>query len=157
MRLPQLTVEATLLATLLTGCGDQSAPTGPSAGNGVIKPPLPSLASAPVIGVSPTQLHFLVYAFRPTYNPPKQTLTITNLGGRTLTWTARDNASWLKEGPTSGTAPATVAVRVDRSAIPIGVNGYRPQNLWGAITISAVGASNTPVTVPVWLSISYVH
>jgi hypothetical protein len=146
-----------LLATLLTGCGAESTPTGVSGEATVTGPPPPRLTAAPVIGISPTRLHFLVYAFRPLYEPPAQTVKITNLGGRTLTWTARDNAYWLKEGSTSGTAPSTLRVRADRSAIPIGINGYRPQNLWATITISAVGASNTPVTVPVWLSISYLH
>lgn len=157
MRSPRMTLAALLLATLLAGCGAESTPTGMSAAEGAISPPLPSLTAAPVIGVSPTSLHFLVYAFRPSYEPPAQAVKITNLGGRTLTWTARDDGYWLKEGPTSGTAPSTLSVRAYRSAIPIGINGYRPQNLWATITISAVGASNTPVRIPVWLSISYVH
>ena len=116
-----------------------------------------SLATAPAIAASPTSLRFLVYAFRPQYNPPSQTLKITNAGGGKLTWTARDNGYWLKFGPISGTAPTSVSVRVDRSSIPIGVNGSRPRYLQAAITVSAVGASNTPLTVPVWLTISYVH
>ena len=157
MRSPRLTGAAMLLAMLFTGCGAESTPTGVSGESPATSPPTRELTAAPAIGVSPTRLHFLVYAFRPLYEPPKQTVKITNLGGRTLTWTARDNATWLREGPTSGTAPSTLTVRTDWSALPIGINGYRPQNLWATITISAAGASNTPVTVPVWLSISYVR
>ena len=157
MRSVILTGAATLTAMWLTGCGPDSVPTAVSGTGLPIDQPPGSLAAAPAIGVSPSYLRFLVYAFRPQYNPPSQTLRITNLGGGALTWTARDNASWLKFGPTSGTAPTTLTVRVDRSAIPIGWNGYRPRYLQAAITVSAVGASNTPLTVPVWLTISYVH
>jgi hypothetical protein len=157
MRSRRLTGAAMLLATLLTGCGAESTPTEVSGEAAATSLPSRGLTGAPVIGVSPTRLHFLVYAFRPSYEPPKQTVKITNLGGRTLTWTAHDDRYWVKEGPASGTAPSTLTVRVDRSSLPIGINGYRPQNLWATITISAVGASNTPVTVPVWLSISYVR
>jgi hypothetical protein len=146
---------AMLLASSLTGCGADSTPTGVT-GDGVrTGRPLPSVTPAPVIGVSPAGLSFVVYAFRPAYEPPKQTLKITNLGGGVLTWTALDNASWVREGSTSGTAPSTVTVRAIRAAIPIGINGYRPRYLQAAITISARGASNTPVTVPVSVIISY--
>ncbi|MGH7514900.1 MAG: hypothetical protein ACREOQ_18500 [Gemmatimonadales bacterium] len=146
---------AMLLATLLAGCGADSTPTGATGEEAPSSRPLPSLTGAPVIGVSPTRLTFVMYAFRPSYEPPKQTLRITNLGGRTLTWTARDSGYWLKEGPASGTAPTTLTVRASRAAIPIGMNGYRPRSLQAATTISAVGASNTPVTVPVLVIISY--
>jgi len=148
---------AMLLATLLAGCGADSTPMGATGEETAISRPLPSLTGAPVIGVSPTHLSFLVYAFRPSYEPPKQTVKITNLGGRTLTWTASDNGSWLKEWPTSGTAPSTLTVRAYRSSIPIGINGYRPRYLQATITVSAAGASNTPVTIPVLLIISYQH
>jgi hypothetical protein len=146
-----------MTAMLLTGCGAESAPTASSGEEAASNPASLSLTAAPVIGVSPTRLSFLVYAFRPSFQPPSQTLKITNLGGRTLTWTARDNAYWLKFGPTSGTAPSTLTVRADRASIPIGLNGYRPRYLQAAITVSAAGASNTPVLVPVWLTISYVR
>ena len=141
----------------LTGCGPDSAPTAVSEAGLPTDVSQASLATAPAIAASPTSLSFLVYAFRPQYNPPSQTLKITNAGGGKLTWTARDNGYWLKFGPISGTAPTTVSVRVNRSSIPIGVNGSRPRYLQAAITVSAVGASNTPLTVPVWLTISYVH
>jgi hypothetical protein len=154
MRALTLTGTAVLLATLITGCREQSAPTAASEEDRQSYPS-PSLTNPPVIGVSKATFHFLAYAFRPTYNPPGQALTISNLGGGTLTWTARDNGYWLSLSSTSGTAPSTVMVRVKRSAIPIGVNGYRPRFLQATITLSAQGASNTPITIPVGLSIQY--
>ena len=110
----------------------------------------------PAIGVSPTALRFLVYAFRPTYNPPDQTLKITSLTGVNLNWTASDNAYWLRVNPTSGTTPTSMTVHVNRASIPIGLNGYRPNSLQGTITISAARASLS-ATIPVSLSISYVR
>ena len=115
----------------------------------------PASATVPVIGVSPTSFRFLVYAFRPSYNPPGQKLSITNLGGGALIWTARKSGYWLKLSSTSGTAPSTVTVSVNRASIPIGINGYRPRYLQGAITVSAAGA--TTQTIPVLLTISYVR
>ena len=149
---------STLLMTLcLTGCGGDAVPTAPAGQAPPGHQRTVSPTAAPVIGVSPTSLSFLVYAFRPQYNPPGQTLKITNLGGGTLNWTARENGYWLTLSTTSGTAPGTVTALVHRSAIPIGLNGYRPAQLQAAITVSGTGASNTPVTIPVLLSISYVR
>ena len=73
---------AAMLTTMwLTGCGPDSAPTAESEGVLPTHAPPASLAPAPVIATSPTSLRFLVYAFRPQYNPPSQTLKITNAGG----------------------------------------------------------------------------
>ena len=146
-----------LLPWCLTGCGTEGGPTGPDRAQGPGGEKPPSLTVAPVIGVSPTSLKFLVYAFRPNYDPPAQTLRLKNLWGGVLRWTVSDNGYWLTVGPTLGSGPATLTVRVHRKSIPIGLNGYRPQGLTATITISATGASNSPVKVPVGVLISYVH
>ena len=59
--------------------------------------------------------------------------------------------SWVKLSSKSGTAPSTVTVSINTSATGVGVNGSRPQSLSGAIKVSATGATNTPLTVPVVL------
>ena len=156
-----------LMATLLTGCGAESAPTAVSGEEAAIKtaalaiPSSPTgsntaslLLAAPTIGLSPTSLSFIYYVRRQV-PPPSQTLKITNLGGGTLSWTATSSRSWLKISPKTGTAPSTVTVSVNPAALPIGFNGYRPPSLQGSITVSAVGASNTPQTVPVILYLRY--
>jgi Viral BACON domain len=131
------------------------APTTPPAPETPPAPATPPTSTpAPVIGLSPSYLTFVVYAFRP-YQPPAQALRITNLGGGRLNWTASDNGSWLTIGPTTGTAPASVMVQVHRASIPIGINGYRPRNLLASIVVSAPGASNSGVTVPVGVIVSY--
>jgi hypothetical protein len=69
---------------------------------------------------------------------------LTNGGGGTLDWTATKNRRWFKIGPRSGTAPGTLTVSVnDLTGTFVGVV-YR-----GAITITAAGASNSPLRIPV--------
>ena len=64
--------------------------------------------------------------------------------------------SWLKLSSKSGTAPSTLTVSINTSALPpIGINGWRPQSLSAAIKVSATGATNTPLIVPVGLIIRY--
>ena len=101
--------------------------------------------SGPTIGVSPASLSFS--ATVGGANPANQTLSITNTGGGTLTWTASVNAAWLAVSPTFGTAPSSTTVSANISGLAAGTYN-------GTITISANGATNTPVTVPVTLTVS---
>src|SRR5262249_2677648 len=81
--------------------------------------------------------------------PQCQTLTIINPnpGEGTLNFTVSDNASWLTVSPASGTAPATLTASVDVTGLAAGTYN-------GTITISAAGATNTPVGVPVTLTVN---
>ena len=101
----------------------------------------------PSIGLSPTSFSFSATAGGA--NPATQSLMINNTGGGTLSFSANDDAAWLSVQPTSGTAPANLTLTVDVTGLAAG--GYN-----GAITISAVGASNTPLTVPVTLTVGAV-
>jgi uncharacterized lipoprotein YbaY len=135
-------------ALTLGACGSET-PTSPPAAS------LSSTTAVKTIGVSPTRLSFIWYARRNTL-PPSQVLKISNLGSGTLAWTAT-SSTWLKLSSKSGTAPSSVTVWFNPSGIqpPIGYNGYRPQSLSGSIKVSATGATNTPLTVPVTLYIRY--
>jgi hypothetical protein len=99
----------------------------------------------PTISVSPASLSFTATAGGA--NPANQSLSITNSGGGTLNWTASSNQTWLSVSPTSGTAPSTATVSVNITGLAAGTYN-------GAITISATGATNTPVTVPVTLTVN---
>ena len=99
----------------------------------------------PTIGVSPTSFNFTATAGGA--NPANQSLSITNTGGGSLSWTASANQPWLTVSPASGTAPSTVTVSVN-------ITGLAAGTFSGAITISATGATNTPVTVPVTLTVN---
>ena len=62
----------------------------------------------PTIGVSPSSFSFS--ATEGGSNPASQSLSITNTGGGTLSWSASDDATWLSLSPASGNAPSTVTV-----------------------------------------------
>jgi hypothetical protein len=96
----------------------------------------------PVIGVSPTNLSFA--ATQGDANPATQTLSISNTGGGTLSWTASDNAPWLTPSPASGTGNGPVTLTVTTGTLTAG-------SYSGTVTMSAAGA--TPVTVPVTFTV----
>ncbi|MEO6391699.1 MAG: hypothetical protein ABIP75_07590, partial [Pyrinomonadaceae bacterium] len=100
---------------------------------------------SPTIGVSPSSLSFSATAGGA--NPAGQSLSITNTGGGTLNWTATSNQAWLSIAAASGTAPSTPTVSVNITGLAAGTYN-------GAISISAVGATNTPVSVPVTLTVN---
>jgi hypothetical protein len=101
--------------------------------------------TSPTIGVSPSSLSFTATAGGA--NPASQSLSITNAGGGTLNWSASSNQTWLSISPVSGTAPSTAVVSVSITGLAAGTYS-------GAITITATGATNSPLTVPVTLTVT---
>ena len=74
----------------------------------------------PIADVSPTTLDFgTVTEGDPS--PPAKEITINNVGGGDLTWTASEDADWLDIDPTSDTTPSTMNVSVDVTGLAIGV------------------------------------
>ena len=100
--------------------------------------------SGPVLQVSPDNLNFT--AIEGGSNPSSQTLTVTNGGSGTLTWSASSSQSWLSLKPSSGTAPSTVTVSIDISGLSVGTFA-------GTVTVTAAGAGGSPKNVPVTLEI----
>jgi hypothetical protein len=80
-------------------------------------------------------------------NPATQALDISNGGGGTLAWSVSSDASWLTPSPTSGTGAAGVTLSVNTSGLAAGTHNAK-------ITVSAAGATNTPRTVDVTLTLS---
>jgi hypothetical protein len=104
----------------------------------------PSDPVPPAIGASPTHLSFA--ATQGGTNPATQTVTISNTGGGTLSWSASDNATWLTASPTSGTGNGTVTLSVITGTLATG-------SYSGTVTLS--GATGvTPVTVPVTFTLT---
>lgn len=101
--------------------------------------------AGPTIGVSPASFTFSATAGGA--NPANQSLSISNTGGGTLTWSASTNTTWLSVSPTSGTAPSTTTVSVNIAGLAVGTYN-------GTITITATGASNSPLNVPVTLTVN---
>lgn len=100
-------------------------------------PPVP-----PAIGASPTSFSFM--AQQGSGNPANQTLSLNNVGGGTLSWSASDNATWLRLSPASGTGNGVIAVSAATGSLAVGT-------YTGTITVSATGAASVsvPVTVTV--------
>jgi uncharacterized protein (TIGR03437 family) len=103
-------------------------------------PPAP-----PTISLSSTQLQF-TYTMGGA-SPAAQAVTVANSGGGTLNWSATTSASWLSVGPASGTAPSTLSVLV--SPTGLGAGTYT-----GSVQVLAAGASNSPVSVAVRLTVA---
>src|SRR5207249_4990573 len=99
----------------------------------------------PTIGLSPTSLSFT--GVQGGTNPSVQTVSMTNTGDGTLSWSVSDNATWLTLSPASGSAPGSATATVNTSGLTAG-----PYN--GTITVTATGATNTPQTVPVTLTVT---
>jgi regulation of enolase protein 1 (concanavalin A-like superfamily) len=104
-------------------------------------------APAPNLAVNPTALNFNVMQGT---NPASQTLGITNSGGGTLTWTAVADGTapaWLSVNPSNGTGNGAVSVSVASASLAAGT--YTK-----SITVTAVGATNSPQTVMVGLTVN---
>ena len=101
----------------------------------------------PALSVSVTALNFAYTVGGAVPSP--QSFAISNSGTGTLSWTATapTSAPWLSLSSTSGTAPSSVAVTVDPSAVPAGT-------YVGVIQIAAAGATGSPAPVTVTLVVS---
>ena len=144
------TGNGSMTASVVTGsltAGSYSDVVTLSGGAGVTTVPVSFTVTAapvpPAIGASPTSLAFT--ATQGGANPAAQTLSISNTGGGTLTWSASDNAAWLTLSPSTGTGNGTVALNAATGTLT-------PATYSGTITLSGGGV--TPVTVPVSFTIS---
>ncbi|MEX5213470.1 MAG: fibronectin type III domain-containing protein [Nitrospiraceae bacterium] len=98
-------------------------------------------SAQPTIGFSPPSLSFT--GITGGSNPAAQSITVTNAGTGTLTWTVADNANWLTATKAGGTIMAAV-----------NLSGLAAGTYTSTITVSANGATNTPQTIPVSLTIT---
>jgi uncharacterized protein (TIGR03437 family) len=117
----------------------------------VIVPVVFYYQTSPPLTAAPSSLTFSYQPFA-TNNVLQKTLNLSS-GGVPVTFgasasVATPGASWLAVAPTQGTAPAALTV----STVQPG--GLPPGDYKGTVTITAPGASNSPVTVPVTLTIS---
>ena len=105
--------------------------------------PPPSDPVPPAIGASPTSLSFA--ATQGGNNPATKTVSISNTGGGTLSWSASPNTTWLAVSPASGSGNGAVTVSATTGILTAG--SYN-----GNITLSATGASS--MTVPVMFTLT---
>jgi uncharacterized protein (TIGR03437 family) len=81
--------------------------------------------------------------------PAAQSIQIANSGSGTLSFSATASASapWLSVSPASGTAPSTLSVSVSPAGLSAGT-------YTGSIQIAAEGATNTPASIGVTLTVT---
>jgi Viral BACON domain len=105
--------------------------------------PPPTTPPPPAIGLSPTNLSFS--ATQGGSNPATRTISVSNTGGGTLTWSASDNANWLTLSPTSGTNNGTITLSAVTGSLQAGTYN-------AVITLNAAGTA--PVTAPVTFTVT---
>jgi hypothetical protein len=104
----------------------------------------PPGTGTPNLAVSPASLSFQATAGGA--NPPVQSLSIGSTGSA-LSWSVSDNATWLVLSPISGVTPGSTGASVNIAGLPAGTYS-------ATVTVSAAGAGNSPVNVPVTLTVS---
>jgi len=106
-------------------------------------------SARPTLQVMPASLNF---STPPGTNPPFQTLNIKNAGTGIMSWCVTDNQPWLSVRPASGT---TVA-ETDLDTISINVADLTAGTYNAVITVKALGATASPITIPVTLTIGQI-
>ena len=115
-----------IVSSVVVGCG----------GMGVVTPP----PTAPILSLSAASESFTTV--QGGANPAPASVTVSNIGGGTLTFTAASDSPWLTVTPTSGTAPQTLQISAMLGALPVGT-------VTGHIIITASGVIGSPATVTV--------
>ena len=106
----------------------------------------PTDSGLPVLNLSTSNLSFSAATGG---SPASQTVTVSNLGAGSLAWTAQSNQPWLAVSPASGTDSAALTLAVNASGLAAG-------NYTGTVTVAAAGATGSPKTINVTLSVTAV-
>jgi len=155
---PRPSASANLTPLASAGPLSAVAPSGTSSGSGVprkltqrpevagilAQAPAPPPLS-PTIGLSASSLSFT--GVQGGANPSAQTVSMTNSGGGTMSWGAGSSAGWLTLTASGSTAPGTLTASANLAGLAAGTYNT-------TITVTATGATNTPQTVPVTLTVS---
>jgi hypothetical protein len=104
--------------------------------------------SQPAIAFRPSSLSFS--AIQGGDNPQGQILEIWNSGPGTLDWSVSDDADWLALAPTNGSSTG----EKDEVTISVDIAGMSAGDYSATITIAAAGATNTPRTLAVSLTLT---
>ena len=118
---------------------------------GIINIPVTFQASTqPLISVSPTYTTFN-YSVGGAL-PPAQTFTVSNSGSTPLSYGLTTSAPWLAlpATPPSGFTTSSFTVSLNSAALAL----MNPGTYQSSIIVTALGAGNSPLTIPVTLTIS---
>jgi hypothetical protein len=109
--------------------------------------PRQALAAPKTVAVNPTSL---VHGCLKGHNAPSQSFEVWNSGGATLSYGNGVNAAWLSVTPAGGTSAGEhdpITVNYSTAALSVGMYS-------ATINITAPGATNSPVQIPVELTVS---
>jgi hypothetical protein len=101
----------------------------------------------PQIGLNIGSLSFT--ASEGTVNPPPQSLAVTNIGHGSLNWSASVDVPWASELPGSG----SVTTGADFITVSVDITGLSAGTYNGLLLVDAPGASNSPQTVGITLTV----
>ena len=104
-----------------------------------------TVQAAPQIQLSPSSAGYQYTQGAGT--PAAQSVTISNSQGGTFTWTASPDESWISVSPTNGAQGTNVSISVNTEELAVG--SYN-----GSVTVSAAGATNSPQSIAVALTVS---
>ena len=102
-------------------------------------------AATPALSVAPLSLSFSATAGGA--NPAAQAVSIADADGGALSWSAAGNQNWLTLSAASGTAPSTLSVGANIAGLSAGAYN-------GAVTVASAGATGSPQTVNVTLTVA---
>ncbi len=102
-------------------------------------------SGTPILSISPSSLSFT--AVQGGANPSPASLSVTNTGTGTLSFTDSSDQPWLTVAPTSGTAPQAVQVSA-------AVGSLTPGTYTGHVTVTASSAQGSPAMAPVTFTVS---
>jgi|GEM_PF-3094157 len=102
----------------------------------------------PIISLSKTSLNF--GALAGGVATAAQSVVVSNSGVGTLNWTAASSQSWLGVTPATGTGTGVLQITVNPAGLAAGLTAGAYS---GALTVSAAGASNSPQTIRVNLTV----
>ncbi len=138
-----LTSTVTFAAT--AGTEYQIAVDGKSAAEGPVAVTV-STTAPPQFAVSPASLNVLAINGQ---SPAAQAFQVSNAGGSTLNYSITDDAAWLSVSPSSGSTVAAAQI----ISVNFSTGALAPGNYNATITLTAAGASNSPLTVPLSLQV----
>ena len=117
--------------------------------NGISIPVLVTIQGVPKVNITPAQLSFGYQLGTPT--PDAETVTLSSSTGANVSFTATAQTTncgnWIVLNQSSGATPSTLSVQINTTGLTAGTCS-------GQINISAPGASNPSITVPVSLLVS---
>jgi hypothetical protein len=135
------TVTATTTVTFYAAAIDSF-----SGGTGTLKQAITVTAPAtnPTLATSPATLSFS-YQTGGTV-PAAQSVAVTS-SGSAISYNVSTSATWLSATPASGSTPGSVSVSVAPQSLAAGT-------YTGSVTLTSSGASNSPKTIPITLTVT---